>query len=216
MSARTQALMVQTPIKAQQVALTELSEDVRATRPGFAWTLDLERARLVTESYRRTENEPMVLRRAKALAHILEQMTVYIRRDEMIVGNLRIQLDSVPSSRAGMEVDPARDRPGQVYECMLSDQAGRSSRRSASTGRLLDPSQNELPPRGARRVFWVFNWEASTPNYDRISPSVSRNPGGGRGAQGQAGRGVSGRDAEGRGVPPQARRADAMGSRFER
>ena len=73
MSSRTQALMVSTPIKAQQVALDELSEEVRATRPGFAWTLDLERARLVTASYRQTENEPMLLRRAKALAHILEQ-----------------------------------------------------------------------------------------------------------------------------------------------
>jgi pyruvate-formate lyase len=71
MSSRTQALMVETPIKAQQVALTELSEEVRATRPGFAWTLDLERARLVTESYRQTESEPMVLRRARALAHLL-------------------------------------------------------------------------------------------------------------------------------------------------
>jgi pyruvate-formate lyase len=79
--------MVDTPIKAQQVALTELSEEVRATRPGFAWTLDLESARLVTESYRQTENQPMVLRRAKALAHILKHMTVYIRPDEMIVGN---------------------------------------------------------------------------------------------------------------------------------
>jgi len=96
MSSRTQALMVSTPIKAQQVALDELSEEVRATRPGFAWTLDLERARLVTASYRQTENEPMLLRRAKALAHVLENMTVYIRPDEMIVGNYASNSDSVP------------------------------------------------------------------------------------------------------------------------
>ena len=71
MSARTQALMVQTPIKAQQVALTELSEEVRATRPGFAWTLDLERARLVTESYRfegHYAGEPEVYRERSEVA----------------------------------------------------------------------------------------------------------------------------------------------------
>ncbi|MBM3167626.1 MAG: hypothetical protein FJZ94_09310, partial [Chloroflexi bacterium] len=64
--------MVNTPIKAQQIALLELSEEMRATRPGYQWSLDLERARLLTESYKQTEGEPMPLRRAKALAHILE------------------------------------------------------------------------------------------------------------------------------------------------
>jgi pyruvate-formate lyase len=79
--------MFKTPIKAQQVALYELSEDARANRPGFTWTLDLERARLVTESYKKTEGEPIAIRRAKALAHVLDNMTVYIRPGEMIVGN---------------------------------------------------------------------------------------------------------------------------------
>ena len=57
MSARTEALMVNTPIKAQQVALKEMTDEMRATRPGFEWKLDLERARLVTESYKLSENE---------------------------------------------------------------------------------------------------------------------------------------------------------------
>lgn len=49
--------------------------------------LDLERARLITESYRSTEGEPMVIRRAKAIAHILSRMTIYINDWERIVGN---------------------------------------------------------------------------------------------------------------------------------
>jgi len=123
MSSRTQALMVKTPIKAQQVALNELSEEVRATRPGFAWTLDLERARLVTESYRQTENEPMMLRRAKALAHILDNMTIYIRQDEMIVGNYASNSDSVPFyPELSWKWIKRETSPGQVYECMLSDE----------------------------------------------------------------------------------------------
>lgn len=95
MSARTEALMIQTPIKAQQVALLDLTDQMRATRPGYEWKLDLERARLVTESYKRTEGRPMPLRRALALAHILENMTLYIRPGEKIVGNFASDPDSV-------------------------------------------------------------------------------------------------------------------------
>lgn len=47
----------------------------------------LERARLMTQSYKETEGEPEVIRRAKALAKVLENMTIYIRSGERIVGN---------------------------------------------------------------------------------------------------------------------------------
>ncbi|MEW6443874.1 MAG: pyruvate formate lyase family protein [bacterium] len=49
--------------------------------------LDLERSILMTESYKETEGEPMVLRRAKALERILTRMTLYIQDWERIVGN---------------------------------------------------------------------------------------------------------------------------------
>ncbi len=54
-------------------------------RPGIK--LDLQRSRLLTESYKLTEGEPMVIRRAKGLANILGQMSLYIQDWEMIVGN---------------------------------------------------------------------------------------------------------------------------------
>ena len=47
----------------------------------------LERARLMTQTYQETEGEPIVLRRAKALANILDNMTIYIEPWEVIVGN---------------------------------------------------------------------------------------------------------------------------------
>ncbi|MDY6880945.1 MAG: pyruvate formate lyase family protein [Thermodesulfobacteriota bacterium] len=53
-------------------------------RPGVR--LCVERARFLTESYKQTEGEPEVLRRAKALAHILENMTICIRDNELIAG----------------------------------------------------------------------------------------------------------------------------------
>jgi formate C-acetyltransferase len=47
----------------------------------------VERARLVTEAYRQYQNAPVVLRRAHALAHTLENMTIYIQPGETVVGN---------------------------------------------------------------------------------------------------------------------------------
>lgn len=49
--------------------------------------LNVERARLLTESMKSTEGQPMVLRWAKALAHILEKHPIHIEDDEMLVGS---------------------------------------------------------------------------------------------------------------------------------
>jgi formate C-acetyltransferase len=54
-------------------------------RPGIK--LDLQRSRLLTESYKMTEEEPMPIRRAKALDHILSNLKIYIQPWERIVGN---------------------------------------------------------------------------------------------------------------------------------
>jgi len=47
----------------------------------------VDRARLLTESFRATEGQPLVLQRANALEKILDQMTIYIDKGERIVGN---------------------------------------------------------------------------------------------------------------------------------
>jgi pyruvate formate-lyase/glycerol dehydratase family glycyl radical enzyme len=63
--------------------VTRLKARYMATVP----RLDSERAVIVTKSYQETEAEPIVMRRAKALKRILEEMTVLIADDELIVGN---------------------------------------------------------------------------------------------------------------------------------
>ncbi len=50
-------------------------------------SLCAERGLLVTEACERHQADPPVLRRAKALAHTLASMTIYIDQDEIIVGN---------------------------------------------------------------------------------------------------------------------------------
>jgi choline trimethylamine-lyase len=68
-------------------------EDYMPYRPGVR--LCIERARLITQSYRETEGEPMGLRRAKALSYLLDNMTIWIGRHERIVGNYASTPDSI-------------------------------------------------------------------------------------------------------------------------
>jgi len=71
----------------------EKLENVTPYRPGVK--LCLERARLVTQAYRESEGEPMIIRRAKALAKVLDNMTIYIQPWEIIVGNFASNPDSI-------------------------------------------------------------------------------------------------------------------------
>ena len=49
--------------------------------------IESARARLITESYKMTEGEPIVTRRAKAFLHILQNIPIVIRDEELIVGS---------------------------------------------------------------------------------------------------------------------------------
>ena len=75
--------------------MEELVNEVR--RESFP--LCVEKARLITEIYRQTEGEPESLRQAKALAHALENIPIWIDEEEFIAGH--------PASKPwGVEVDP--------------------------------------------------------------------------------------------------------------
>ncbi len=63
--------------------VNRLREELLQTTP----SLCAERGLLITEAYETYQADPPVLRRAKALAHILTNMTVTIAPDELIVGN---------------------------------------------------------------------------------------------------------------------------------
>ncbi|MBE6548908.1 MAG: glycyl radical protein [Ruminococcaceae bacterium] len=49
--------------------------------------IEADRAVLLTESYKATEGEPIITRRAKAFRHILENIPIVIRDNELIVGS---------------------------------------------------------------------------------------------------------------------------------
>lgn len=52
--------------------------------------IESARARLITQSYRETEGEPIITRRAKAFLHIMQNLPIVIRDEELIVGSTTI------------------------------------------------------------------------------------------------------------------------------
>ena len=50
------------------------------------YPLSIEKFRLITESYRSTEGQPTILRRARAMAHVLDHIPIFIETDQLILG----------------------------------------------------------------------------------------------------------------------------------
>ena len=59
----------------------------KGTRP----VIDMERARYFTESFKKTEGQLLILRWARALKHIAENITVYIDDDQLLAGRIGCQ-----------------------------------------------------------------------------------------------------------------------------
>lgn len=80
-----------------------------------------ERALLITEAYRKNQNQPIVMKRALALKEILENMSIYILDDELIVGNHSSAVRAAPIfPEYSMdwvidELDKFEKRPGDKY-----------------------------------------------------------------------------------------------------
>ena len=65
-------------------------------RPCFIPEICIERAYLMTESYRETEDEPRFLRRAKALRKILTEMTICIEQENCSSAEPRGSAEQAP------------------------------------------------------------------------------------------------------------------------
>ena len=66
--------------------IPKLIEALYANMP----VIESARAKLITESYKATEGQPMITRRAEAFAHILSNIPIIIRDNELIVGSSTI------------------------------------------------------------------------------------------------------------------------------
>ncbi len=56
-------------------------------RSGESIRVDVDRARLVTESFQQTDGQPWATRQAKAFAHLCEKLPLFIKAGELIVGD---------------------------------------------------------------------------------------------------------------------------------
>ncbi|MFA6074879.1 MAG: glycyl radical protein [Negativicutes bacterium] len=63
--------------------IKELRENVLSKKPAVC----IERARHYTEAYKKFEGHPLYIQRAEAIANVLDNMKIYIKSQELIVGN---------------------------------------------------------------------------------------------------------------------------------
>lgn len=75
--------------------MEELMKKVRREH----FPLCVQKAQLITKIYRQTEGEPESLRQAKAFAHVLENIPIWIDEEELIAGH-------AASKPWGVEIDP--------------------------------------------------------------------------------------------------------------
>ena len=140
--------------------------------------LCIERARLITEGYKASEGEPMVIRRAKAMAHFLDNRTIYLLPHERIVGNVAsepCQMITFPEKWSGW-LDKAID----TEYSMLLDDDKRSELHQIHDywrGKSVHGAERDLLPKDILHYWFypnqgVFLWRhgghVGSPNYHRI------------------------------------------------
>jgi pyruvate formate-lyase/glycerol dehydratase family glycyl radical enzyme len=119
----------------------------------------VERARYLTETYRATPADPMIIRRAKALKNILEKMTIFIQTGELIVGNQASRVRAAPMfpeyavDWVFTEIDELDKRPGDRF---VVDPTVRSELLKICTwwkGRTLSDRCMEVLPEEVKKAY---------------------------------------------------------------
>ncbi|PLR41681.1 formate C-acetyltransferase/glycerol dehydratase family glycyl radical enzyme [Chimaeribacter californicus] len=114
-----------------QLNLDTLSDRIRAHKAALVAIVKppicTERAQHYTEMYQQHQDKPLPVRRALALAHHLAQRTIWIKHDELIVGNQASRVRAAPifpEYTVGWiekEIDDLADRPGAGFAVSEQD-----------------------------------------------------------------------------------------------
>lgn len=141
--------------------------------------LCIERARLITEGYKQAENDSIILKRAKAMAHYLDNRTLYVLPNERIVGNVASEpcsLITFPEKWSGW-LDKAID--GE-YKMLLPDEGKREELHKIHSywrGKSVHGMERSLLPKDIldywfypnQGVFlWLHGGHVGTPNYEKL------------------------------------------------
>ncbi|MBW2003364.1 MAG: hypothetical protein JRI72_01955 [Deltaproteobacteria bacterium] len=141
--------------------------------------LCIDRARLVTQGYKQAEDDPMVLRRAKALAHYLDNRKLYVLPHERIVGNIAGQPCSLITfpEKWSRWLDKAID--GE-YAALLSDDDERQELHEIHkywANKSVHGMERSLIPKDIfeywfypnHGVFlWLHGGHVGTPHYEKL------------------------------------------------
>ena len=139
--------------------------------------LDLQRSRLMTESYKATEGEAMVLRRAKALANILNKMGIFIRDYERIVGYQTAEPNGIFHPIEQNWKSPQRLANSPAGKTLLDD-AGRKELDELCKywkGKSISDRHQAVLPEDLKK-YWTYEgtflWsqlsELGIPNYEKL------------------------------------------------
>lgn len=113
--------MVSLEVMEIEYGMTERIRAMREELLNIIPQICVERARIYTRVYQENEADPPILKRAKALAKTLEEMSIFIYRDELLVGNQASKLRGAPIfpeySWAWIvkEIDQFQSRKGDVF-----------------------------------------------------------------------------------------------------
>lgn len=116
-----------------ELNLNFLSERIKAHKEALIHIVKppvcTERARHYTAIYQQHQDKPLPVRRALALAHHLAERSIWIKHDELIVGNQASQVRAAPFfpeytvSWIESEIDELGDRPGAGFSVSQQDKA---------------------------------------------------------------------------------------------
>lgn len=139
--------------------------------------LDLQRSRLMTESYKETEGESMVLRRAKSLSNNLNKMGIFIRDYERIVGYQTADPNGIFHPIEQNWKSPLRLAQSPAGK-MLLDAAGRRELKKLCDywkGKAISDRHQAILPDSLKK-YWTYEgtflWsqlsELGIPNYEKL------------------------------------------------
>lgn len=79
--------MILKPKDEEEFRIQKLRQEILFRPQGKFGKLSINRAKLITESYKNTEGESTVIRRAKAMYHIFSHIPIWLSPDQLIIGS---------------------------------------------------------------------------------------------------------------------------------
>ncbi len=139
--------------------------------------LDLQRSRFFTESFRETDGQAMVLRRAKALSNLLNKMGIFIRDHERIVGYQTSDINGIYHPIDQNWKSPKRLVNSEAGKTLLDD-AGKKELDELCAyweGKSMSDRHQAAIPEDLRK-YWTYEgtflWsqlsELGIPDYERL------------------------------------------------